>query len=37
VTVPHSLAVPGLLRNTDMLAIVPTPLGRELARTGEVV
>jgi DNA-binding transcriptional LysR family regulator len=37
VTVPHSLAVPGLLQGTDMLSILPLPLAQELARTGDVV
>jgi DNA-binding transcriptional LysR family regulator len=37
VAVPHALAVPGLLRDTDMMSIVPMPLAREFARSGEVV
>jgi DNA-binding transcriptional LysR family regulator len=30
VTVPHSLAIPALLRDTDMLSIVPTSLAKAL-------
>ena len=37
VTVPHSLAVPALLRDSDMLSIVPESLGRELTRAGELL
>jgi DNA-binding transcriptional LysR family regulator len=37
VTVPHSLAIPALLRDSDMLSIVPTSLARALTRTGELV
>jgi len=37
VTVPHSLAIPSLLRDTDMLAIVPTLLAGALARSGELI
>jgi DNA-binding transcriptional LysR family regulator len=37
VTVPHSLAIPALLRDSDMLSIVPESLGRELTRTGELL
>lgn len=37
VTVPHSLAIPALLRETDMLSIVPHSLARALTRTGELV
>lgn len=32
ITVPHSLAIPALLRDSDMLSIVPASLARELAR-----
>jgi DNA-binding transcriptional LysR family regulator len=34
VTVPHSLAVPELLRGSDMLSIVPAPLAKAFARQG---
>ncbi|SAK65204.1 LysR family transcriptional regulator [Caballeronia catudaia] len=34
--VAHSLAIPALLRHSDMLALVPSSLGRELARNGEL-
>ena len=37
VTVPHSLAIPALLRDSDMLSIVPTSLARALTRSGELV
>lgn len=37
VTVAHSLAIPALLRHSDMLALVPSPLGREFTRCGEIV
>lgn len=37
VTVPHSLAIPALLRESDMLSIVPTSLGAYLARAGELL
>jgi DNA-binding transcriptional LysR family regulator len=37
VTVPHSLAIPALLRETDMLSIVPASLARALTRTGELL
>ena len=36
VSVAHSLAIPALLRHSDMLAIVPSPLGREFERYGEL-
>lgn len=36
VAVAHSLAIPALLRHSDMLAIVPSSLGRELERNGEL-
>jgi DNA-binding transcriptional LysR family regulator len=36
VSVAHSLAIPALLRHTDMLAIVPSPLGLEFERNGEL-
>lgn len=32
VTVPHSLAIPALLRDSDMLSIVPASLAQSLAR-----
>jgi hypothetical protein len=32
VSIAHSLAVPALLRDSDKLAIVPSPLGLEFAR-----
>ena len=32
VTVPHSLAIPALLRDGDMLSIVPASLARALTR-----
>jgi DNA-binding transcriptional LysR family regulator len=35
-SVAHSLAIPALLRNSVMLALVPSSLGRELERYGEV-
>ena len=35
-SVAHSLAIPALLRNSAMLALVPSSLGRELERHGEV-
>ena len=37
VTVPHSLAIPALLRETDMLSIVPASLATALTRTGELL
>lgn len=37
VTVPHSLALPALLRHGDMLSIVPASLARALARSGELL
>jgi DNA-binding transcriptional LysR family regulator len=36
VSVAHSLAIPALLRHSDMLALVPSPLGREFERNGEL-
>ena len=35
-TVPHSLAIPALLRGADMLSIMPSSLARELALGGEL-
>jgi DNA-binding transcriptional LysR family regulator len=35
-SVAHSLAMPALLRHSDMLALVPSSLGRELERYGEL-
>jgi DNA-binding transcriptional LysR family regulator len=35
-SVAHSLAIPALLRHSDMLALVPSSLGRELERHGEL-
>lgn len=37
ITVPHSLAIPALLRGTDMLSIVPESLARALAASGELL
>lgn len=37
VTVPHALAVPSLLRETDMLSIVPATLAMVLAKTGNLL
>jgi DNA-binding transcriptional LysR family regulator len=37
VTVPHSLAIPALLRDDDMLAIVPSSLAKELTRGGDLL
>lgn len=34
VTVPHSLAIPSLLRDSDMLSIVPASLGKALTEDG---
>ncbi|WP_280813167.1 LysR substrate-binding domain-containing protein [Variovorax sp. TBS-050B] len=34
VTVPHSLAIPALLRGSDMLSIVPASLAQALVRSG---
>jgi len=34
--VAHSLVIPALLRHSDMLALVPSSLGRELERHGEL-
>ncbi|RWA56374.1 LysR family transcriptional regulator [Cupriavidus sp. UYMSc13B] len=36
VAVAHSLAIPSLVRHSDMLALVPSPLGREFERNGEL-
>jgi len=36
ITVPHSLAVPELLVDSDMLSIVPAPLAQAFARRGDV-
>ncbi|HEY4353775.1 MAG TPA: LysR substrate-binding domain-containing protein [Paraburkholderia sp.] len=36
VSVAHSLAIPALLRDSDMMALVPSPLGREFERDGEL-
>ncbi|MGG5887813.1 LysR substrate-binding domain-containing protein [Falsiroseomonas sp. HC035] len=33
-TMPHSLAIPNLLGNTDMLSIIPESLARDLATRG---
>jgi DNA-binding transcriptional LysR family regulator len=32
--VAHSLAIPALLRDSEMFAIVPSPLGHEFERDG---
>lgn len=37
VAVPHSLAVPTLLRDSDMMSLVPAPLAREFVRYGNIV
>lgn len=37
VTVPHSLAIPALLRDTDMLSIVPASLALALARSSDLL
>jgi DNA-binding transcriptional LysR family regulator len=36
-TVPHSLAIPALLRDTEMLSIVPASLAAALAKTGDLI
>lgn len=36
-TVPHSLAIPALLRGSDMLSIMPSSLARSLAGAGELL
>lgn len=36
-TVPHALAIPTLLRGTEMLAIVPASLASALAKSGDLV
>jgi DNA-binding transcriptional LysR family regulator len=36
-SVAHSLAIPALLRDTDMIALVPLPLAEEFARAGEFI
>ncbi|GAB2891175.1 LysR family transcriptional regulator [Paraburkholderia jirisanensis] len=35
ISVAHSLAIPALLRHSEMMALVPSPLGREIERLGE--
>jgi DNA-binding transcriptional LysR family regulator len=37
ITVPHALAVPALLRESDLLSIVPISLAKALTRTGELL
>ena len=37
ITVPHSLAIPELLRDTHMLSIVPESLALALAKSGQLV
>lgn len=37
VTVPHSLAIPALLRDTEMLSIVPASLAMALAKGGDLL
>jgi len=37
VTVPHSLAIPALLRDSDMLSIVPSSLAKALTRGGDLL
>ena len=36
-TVPHSLAIPALLRDTQMLSIVPASLAAALAKSGDLI
>jgi DNA-binding transcriptional LysR family regulator len=36
-TVPHSLAIPALLRGSDMLSIMPSSLTRNLAAGGDLL
>jgi DNA-binding transcriptional LysR family regulator len=36
IAVAHSLAIPALLRHSEMLAFVPSPLGREFEQYGEL-
>jgi DNA-binding transcriptional LysR family regulator len=36
-TVPHSLAIPALLRGSDMLSIMPSSLARNLAMGGDLL
>jgi len=36
-SVAHSLAIPALLRDTDMIALVPSPLAAEFARTDGLI
>nr|AKQ44159.1 LysR type regulator [Cupriavidus sp. ST-14] len=37
VTVPHSLAIPALLRDTHMMSIVPASLAMALTRSGDLI
>ena len=37
VTAPHALAIPALLRETDMLSIVPATLAMALSKGGELL
>ncbi|MGO4762236.1 LysR substrate-binding domain-containing protein [Cupriavidus sp. 2KB_3] len=37
ITVPHSLAIPTLLRDTDMLSIVPASLAMALTKRGDLI
>ena len=37
VTVPHALAIPALLRGSDLLSIVPASLARALVGTGDLL
>jgi DNA-binding transcriptional LysR family regulator len=37
VAVPHSLAVPMLLRDSDMMSLVPVPLANEFVRNRDIV
>lgn len=37
VTVPHALAIPSLLRESDMLSVVPTSLAKALTGTGDLL
>jgi DNA-binding transcriptional LysR family regulator len=37
ITVPHSLAIPALLRGSDMLSIIPSSLARSLGAGGDLL
>lgn len=36
-SIAHSLAIPSLLHNTDMIALVPSPLAAEFVRVGALI